>query len=72
MTADPKLHRAYLLKEKLRLVLKLPLEKAREALDSWVEWARRSRIASFAKRQRSIVKHRDRILTAIENGLSNG
>ena len=69
--ADPKLYRAYLLKEGLRAVFKMPLEAARDALDGWVQWARRSRIPAFVKLQRSIVKHRDRILAAIEHGLSN-
>lgn len=69
--ADPRLYRAYLLKEGLRAVFKMPLEAATEALDGWVSWARRSRIDAFVKLQRSIVKHRDRILAAIEHGLSN-
>lgn len=34
--------------------------------------ARRSQIPAFVKLQGSIVKHRDRILAAIEYGLSNG
>lgn len=72
VTADPKLHRAYLLKEALRAVFKMPLAEARDALDGWVLWARRSRIEVFVKLQRSIVKHRDRILASIEHGLSNG
>lgn len=69
--ADPRLYRAYLLKEGLRAVFKMPLETATEALDGWVSWARRSRIPAFVKLQRSIVKHRDRIFAAIEHGLSN-
>lgn len=69
--ADPKLYRAYLLKEGLRAVFKMPLDSARRALDGWVQWARRSRIPAFVKLQRSIVKHRARILAAIEHGLSN-
>lgn len=70
--ADPRLHRAYLLKEGLRQVFKLPLDDARAALNGWVQWARRSRIPTFVKLQRSIVKHRTRILAAIEHGMSNG
>ncbi len=72
MKADPKLYRAYLLKEGLRQVFKLPLYDARTALEGWVQWAPRSRIPAFVKLQRSIVKHRDRTLAAIEHGLSNG
>lgn len=70
--ADPRLHRAYLLKEGLRLVFQLGLEEARTALDRWVSWARRCRIPSFVKLQKRIVKHKDRILASIEHGLTNG
>ncbi len=38
---DPRLHRAYVLKEGLRLVFQLPADDAEEALDVWVRWARR-------------------------------
>lgn len=69
---DPRLHRAYLLKEGLRLVFQLPIEEAPAALERWIGWARRSRIPAFVKLQKSIVKHRDSILAAIEHGLSNG
>ncbi len=71
-TTDPKLYRAYLLKEGLRVVFQLPYEAAREALDRWISWARRCRIPTFVKLQKSIVKHRARILAAIEHNLSNG
>ena len=71
-TTDPKLHRAYLLKEGLRVVFRLPYADATEALDRWISWARRCRIPAFVKLQRSIVKHRARILAAIEHNLSNG
>ncbi|MGO1289835.1 ISL3 family transposase [Brevibacterium linens] len=69
---DPRLYRAYLLKEGLRVLFQLPHDAAAEALDRWVSWARRCRIPAFVKLQRSIVKHRGRILAAIEHGLSNG
>lgn len=69
---DSRLHRAYLLKEGLRTVFQLPHAQAVEALDRWISWARRCRIAAFVDLQRTIVKHRDSILAAIEHGLSNG
>lgn len=69
---DPKLYRAYLLKEGLRVVFTLPYAAAAEALDRWISWARRCRIPAFVKLQKSIVKHRTRILAAIEHNLSNG
>ncbi len=69
---DPRLHRAYLLKEGVRLVFQLPAAEAEEALDVWVGWARRCRIPAFVDLQRRIVKHKASILAAIEHGLSNG
>jgi transposase len=69
---DPRLYRAYLLKEGLRVVFQLPHDAAVEALDRWIGWARRCRIPAFVKLQKSIVKHRTRILAAIEHNLSNG
>jgi len=69
---DPALHRAYLLKEGLRLIFQMPPEQAGQALDRWVGWARRCRIPAFVKLQKSIVVHRAAILAAIEHGLSNG
>lgn len=69
---DPKLYRAYLLKEGLRVVFQLPHDQAIDALERWISWARRSRIPAFVKLQKSIVKHRARILAAIEHNLSNG
>jgi len=69
---DPRLYRAYLLKEGLRVVFQLPHQAAVEALDRWISWARRCRIPAFVKLQKSIVKHRARILAAIEHNLSNG
>jgi transposase len=69
---DPRLYRAYLLKEGLRTIFKLPADQAAEALDKWVAWARRCRIESFVTLQRRIVNHRAQILAAIAHGLSNG
>jgi len=69
---DPRLHRAYLLKEGLRLVFQLPADEAPAALETWIGWARRCRIPAFVELQRRIVKHRDSILAAIDHGLSNG
>ena len=70
--AEPTLHRAYLLKEGLRLVFQLPYEEAVVALEAWISWARRCRIERFVKLQRTIVTYKTEILAAIEHGLSNG
>jgi len=69
---DPKLYRSYLLKEGLRVIFQLPYAAAVEAIDRWISWARRCRIPAFVKLQKRIVKHRARILAAIEHNLSNG
>lgn len=69
---DPRLYRAYLLKEGLRLVFQMPHRAAADALDRWISWARRCRIPAFVRLQKSIVKHRARVLAAIEHNLSNG
>ncbi len=69
---DPRLYRAYLLKEGLRTIFAMPYNDAVEALEKWIGWARRCRIPAFVKLQKSIVKHQARILAAIEHHLSNG
>jgi transposase len=69
---DPRLHRAYLLKEGLRLIFQLPHDQATEALDRWVSWARRCRIEPFVVLAKRITGYRESILAAIEHGLSNG
>jgi transposase len=69
--AHPILHRAYLLKEALRVALKQG-ENIVEALWDWVLWARRCRLEPFVKLQRAIVRHWDAIVAAAEHQLSNG
>ncbi|HEY9376202.1 MAG TPA: ISL3 family transposase [Jiangellaceae bacterium] len=68
---DPRLHRAYLLKEGLRTVFVFKGDAGKEALDRWICWARRCRIPAFVKLQRRIVKHRAAIDAALDHGLSN-
>src|SRR4029077_20395671 len=69
---DPRLYRAYLLKEGLPTVFKLHVDQAAEALDRLVAWARPRRIESVVPMQRRIVGHRTQILASIAHGLSNG
>ena len=66
------LYRAWLLKEALRDLYRLadPAD-APELLDDWLAWACRSRIPAFVKLSRTVRKERDRILAAVELGLSN-
>jgi transposase len=68
---DPRLHRAYLLKEGLRMAFVLKGAAGKEALDQWISWARRCRIPAFVALQRRIVKHRASIDAALDSGLSN-
>jgi transposase len=69
--SNPKLYRAYLLKEKLRLVFKHSLDEARKELSGWIQWARRCRIPRFVELQKKIKRHTDAILSTVEHGLSN-
>jgi len=68
---NARLYRAYLLKEQLRQIYRLPAEQAIGLLDEWIAWARRCRLASFVKLARTITKQRAGIVAAIEHGLSN-
>jgi transposase len=68
---DPRLHRAYLLKEAMRTVFKLGGQAGKDALDRWISWARRSRIPEFVRLQRRILRHRDAIHASLDHGLSN-
>lgn len=69
---DPRLYRAYLLKEGLRLVFKVPAEEAADVLDAWCRSAAASRIPHMIDLQRSVRRQREPILAAITHGLSNG
>jgi transposase len=68
---DPRLWRAYLLKEGLRYVFNVKGAEGIEALDHWIRWARRSRLPAFVDLQRKVVKHRAAIEAALTSGLSN-
>jgi len=68
---NARLYRAYLLKEQLRQIYRLPADAATRLLDEWIAWARRCRLPSFVKLARTITKQRAGIVAAIEHGLSN-
>jgi transposase len=68
---DPRLYRAYLLKEGLRTVFVLKGDTGKEALDRWLSWAQRCRIAPFVELRRKIIKHRAAIDANLDHGLSN-
>jgi len=65
------LFRAYLLKEQLRQIYRLPPKAAIELLERWLQWARRCRLRPFVKLARTITDQREGIIAAIEHGLSN-
>lgn len=67
------LFRACLLKDALAHLLGYRQPgRAREALDDWLSWASRSRLAPFLRVSRTIRKHRDGILAYIDYRLTNG
>ncbi len=68
---SPKLHRAYLLKEGLRLIFQMGYDDAVVALGKWLNWARRCQIPAFIALAAKITRHRVRILASIEHNLSN-
>jgi transposase len=71
--ANKPLYRGYLLKESLAAILDRRQHKvARVKLDEWCAWARRSRLAPFAKVGRTIKRHLDGVVAYVATGLSNG
>jgi transposase len=69
---DPRLWRAYLLKEGLRYVFAVKGDEGKEALRRWLAWARRSRLPAFVDLHRKITAHHAAINAALEHGLSQG
>jgi transposase len=65
--------RAYALKESFRAIFAgdLDTEQTAALLDRWCAKASRSRLASFVKTAKTIRKHRDGILAAIDLGINN-
>jgi transposase len=71
-TTDPRLWRAYLLKEGLRFVFKVKGEAGKHALERWIAWAQRSRLPAFVELQKRIRSHLPAIHAALDHGLSQG
>ena len=69
---DPRLWRAYQLKEGLRAVFKLPPGEATDALQAWINSARRCQIPHLVKLATTVENLSRPILLAIEHDLSNG
>lgn len=69
---NPRLYRAYLLKEQLRLLLKLTnAEEAKSELKRWLWKASHSRIPAFKELYQKIRRHKTHILNTIRYGMSN-
>ena len=67
----PRLHRAWALKEGLRVAVTSTGPGAVAALDRWITWAQRCRIAQFVRLARRIREYRSAIVATIEHGLTN-
>ena len=71
-TANRRTFRALELKEGLRDIFALPLPHAQRALDDWLAYASRSKLAPFVKLARTIRSYRASIEATIEWKLTNG
>ena len=69
--SDPRLYRAYLLKEGLRHVFAVKGAAGKEALDRWQVWAARCRIPAFVALGAKIRRNRASIDAALDHDLSN-
>ena len=67
----PRLHRAWALKEGLRVAVTSTGPGAVAALDRWIAWAQRCRIPAFVRLARRIREYRSAIVATIEHGLTN-
>ena len=72
VTTNKAMYRAFLLYGELRYIYRLPKDEAPARLDAWLAWASRSRLKPFVKLARTIRKHKQGVLAAIELNLSNG
>jgi transposase len=69
---DPRLWRAYLLKEGLRYVFTVKGDEGKAALERWLSWAQRCRLPSFVQLRRRILTYRQEIEATLEHRLNQG
>lgn len=69
---NERLYQAYLLKEQLRAIYAVAPADAAALLDAWLDAAAATELPAFRRLARSLRRHRDGVLNAIEYGLSNG
>jgi transposase len=70
--ANRRTFRAFQLKEELRDIFALPLLAAQRAIDAWLAYASRSKLAPFVKLARTIRTYRTSIEATIQWRLTNG
>ena len=68
---NAQLYRAYLLKEELRLVIKLKGEEGVELLRHWLWWASHCRIPAFVELGSKVRRHRAAMEASLRSGTSN-
>jgi len=68
---NARLYRAYLLKEELRLAIRLKGDDGIRLLAHWLNWASHCRIPAFVELARKIRRHRQAIEDALRSGTSN-
>lgn len=72
LTTNPKINRAYQLKEKLRLIFKLhEREEVIKELKAWMSWAQRCQIDEFRELRKKIKRHFDSIINTITLGVNS-
>jgi transposase len=69
---NKRMYRAFLLLGELRYLYRLPKDEAPARLDAWLAWASRSKLRPFIKLARTIRRHKQGVLTAIQLEISNG
>ena len=70
-TVNNPLYRAYLLKEELRLVIRLKGDEGIALLGHWLAWASRCRIEAFVELGQKVRRHRVALEHALRTGTSN-
>jgi len=68
---NQRLYRAYLLKEELRLAVRLKGDAGIRLLGHWLWWASHCRIPAFVELARKVRRHRHAIEDALRSGTSN-
>jgi transposase len=73
VTSNPELYKAYLLKERLRLLFKCDnLQYAYFQLGRWIYLAKHSKIPEMVELAEKIERHKKHIKATLKNGLSSG